>query len=212
MTALSFRRPQHEDGPGSNRRTQADPRRGRPGCRGERNHRQPGPARRNPCRACHAGARAGGRAHTQLHAQPAGRNTRGRTIAAGGSGPSVTVQQRVFRCAERARDPAGAGGPSSDPRRVADLLSWRPAGLVLAPAVSTAETRRLLAASGVPVVEIMDADPDPIDVVVGLSQRATGRAMAHYLLGRGYRRLAYVGHDISTDPRALSPLQGLREG
>src|SRR6056297_291676 len=102
--------------------------------------------------------------------------------------------------------------PALEERLVADLLSWRPAGLVLAPAVSTAETRRLLAASGVPVVEIMDADPDPIDVVVGLSQRATGRAMAHYLLGRGYRRLAYVGHDISTDPRALSRLQGLREG
>jgi LacI family transcriptional regulator, gluconate utilization system Gnt-I transcriptional repressor len=102
--------------------------------------------------------------------------------------------------------------PAQEERLVADLLSWRPAGLVLAPAVSTAQTRRLLAASGVPVVEIMDVDPAPIDLAVGLSQRAAGRAMAHYLLGRGYRRLAYVGHDISTDPRATSRLHGLREG
>lgn len=102
--------------------------------------------------------------------------------------------------------------PAQEERLVADLLSWRPAGLVLAPALSTPETRRLLAASGVPVVEIMDVDPAPIDTAVGLSQRAAGRAMAHYLLGRGYRRLAYAGHDISTDPRALSRLQGLREG
>jgi LacI family gluconate utilization system Gnt-I transcriptional repressor len=102
--------------------------------------------------------------------------------------------------------------PLREERLVSDLLSWRPAGLVLAPAVSTAETRRLLAGSGVPIVEIMDVDPTPIDTTVGLSQRAAGRAMAHYLLGRGYRRLAYVGHDISTDPRALSRLQGLQDG
>lgn len=102
--------------------------------------------------------------------------------------------------------------PAQEERLIGDLLSWRPAGLVLAPAASTAETRRMLAGSGVPVVEIMDIDPAPIDMAVGLSQRAAGRAMAHYLLGRGYRRLAYVGHDISTDPRALSRLRGLEQG
>jgi LacI family gluconate utilization system Gnt-I transcriptional repressor len=102
--------------------------------------------------------------------------------------------------------------PAQEERLVADLLSWRPAGLVIAPAASTPETRRLMAASGVPVVEIMDIDPDPVDMAVGLSQRAAGRAMAHYLLGRGYRRLAYVGHDTATDPRALSRLRGLEQG
>lgn len=102
--------------------------------------------------------------------------------------------------------------PAQEQRLVADLLSWRPAGLVLAPAISTPETRRMLVASGVPVVEIMDVDPTPIDMAVGLSQRAAGRALAHYLLGRGYRRFAYAGHDISTDPRALSRLQGLCDG
>jgi LacI family gluconate utilization system Gnt-I transcriptional repressor len=102
--------------------------------------------------------------------------------------------------------------PAQEERLIADLLAWRPAGLVLAPAASTAETRRMLGASGLPVVEIMDIDPAPIDMVVGLSQRAAGRAMAHFLLGRGYRRLAYVGHDISTDPRALARLRGLEQG
>lgn len=102
--------------------------------------------------------------------------------------------------------------PAQEERLIADLLSWRPAGLVLAPAASTEGTRRMLAGSGVPVVEIMDIDPAPIDMAVGLSQRAAGRAMAHYLLGRGYRRFAYLGHDISTDPRALSRLRGLEQG
>jgi LacI family transcriptional regulator, gluconate utilization system Gnt-I transcriptional repressor len=102
--------------------------------------------------------------------------------------------------------------PHLEERLVANLLSWRPAALVLAPAISTERTRRLLSECGVPVVEIMDVDPPPIDFAIGLSQRAAGRALAKYLLGRGYQRFAYIGHDISTDPRALSRLQGLKDG
>ncbi|MGY6409836.1 MAG: LacI family DNA-binding transcriptional regulator [Alkalilacustris sp.] len=105
------------------------------------------------------------------------------------------------------------GVSSYDPAReeglVAGLLSWRPAGLVIAPAASTARTRDMLAASGLPVVEIMDIDPAPIDMAVGLSQVAAGRAMADYLLGRGYRRFAYVGHAIASDPRATARRDGL---
>lgn len=102
--------------------------------------------------------------------------------------------------------------PGHEERLIAELLTWRPAGLVLAPAASTGGTRRMLAGAGLPVVEIMDIDRPPVDMAVGLSQRAAGRAMAHYLLGRGYRRLAYVGHDIATDPRALSRRAGLEQG
>ena len=101
--------------------------------------------------------------------------------------------------------------PAREGHLIADLLSWRPAGLVLAPAASTEATRRMLAASRLPVVEIMDIDRPAIDMAVGLSQGAAGRALARYLLGRGYRRFAYLGHDISTDPRALARLAGLRQ-
>ncbi len=99
--------------------------------------------------------------------------------------------------------------PAREEGLIAGLLSWRPAGLVIAPAASTEGTRRMLAGAGLPVVEIMDIDRAPIDIAVGLSQRAAGRAMAHYLLGRGYRRFAYVGHAISSDPRALARRDGL---
>jgi LacI family gluconate utilization system Gnt-I transcriptional repressor len=93
-----------------------------------------------------------------------------------------------------------------------DLLSWRPAGLVLAPITGNAATRALLQAAEMPVVEVMDTDPDAADMAVGFSHRAAGRAMAHYLIGRGYRRLAYIGHDIATDFRALARLDGFRDG
>lgn len=93
-----------------------------------------------------------------------------------------------------------------------DLLSWRPAGLVLAPTSGNAATRALLQAAELPVVEVMDTDPDAADMAVGFSHRAAGRAMAHYLIGRGYRRMAYIGHDIATDFRALARLDGFKDG
>ena len=102
--------------------------------------------------------------------------------------------------------------PHREYRLVTELLAWRPAGIVLAPTASTPQTRATLATCALPVVEVMDIDPPPIDMAVGVSHLAAGRAMAHFLLGRGYRRLAYVGHDISSDPRALSRLRGLEQG
>lgn len=93
-----------------------------------------------------------------------------------------------------------------------DLLSWRPAGLVLAPTSGNAATRALLRAAEMPVVEVMDTDPDAADMAVGFSHRAAGRAMAHYLIGRGYRRIAFIGHDIATDFRARARLDGFKDG
>ncbi len=98
--------------------------------------------------------------------------------------------------------------PAHEERLITELLTWRPAGLVLAPAESTPGSRRMLAASGLPVVEIMDIDRAPVDVAVGLSQRAAGQDMARFLLQRGYRRMAYLGHDISVDPRARARRDG----
>lgn len=102
--------------------------------------------------------------------------------------------------------------PSREERLLRDLLSWRPAGLVLAPTGKSDATRSLLKAADLPVVEIMDIDGEIADMAVGFSHRSAGRTMAYYLAGRGYRRFAYVGHDISTDFRAVARLDGFREG
>lgn len=45
------------------------------------------------------------------------------------------------------------------------------------PAALTPGARRMLAAAGLPVVEIMEADREPVDTVVGLSQRQAGKVM-----------------------------------
>lgn len=94
-------------------------------------------------------------------------------------------------------------------RVVRSLMAWQPAAMVLAGFEHTEATRRMLAASGVRVAEIMDIDATPIDVAVGLSHRSAGRDIARYLLSRGYRRFGYVGHDWVSDHRARLRYEGL---
>lgn len=100
--------------------------------------------------------------------------------------------------------------PQREERLIRDLMSWRPAGLVIAPSSSTAASRKLLAGAGFPIVEIMDVDIDPVDMCVGISHHGAGAEMARHLLARGYKRFAYVGHDIVRDQRALTRLNGFR--
>lgn len=100
--------------------------------------------------------------------------------------------------------------PLREERLIRDLMSWRPAGLVIAPSSMTEASHALLAGAGFPIVEIMDVDIDPVDMCVGISHREAGAEMARYLLQRGYRRFAYIGHDIARDRRALTRLNGFR--
>jgi LacI family transcriptional regulator, gluconate utilization system Gnt-I transcriptional repressor len=102
--------------------------------------------------------------------------------------------------------------PEQEQQLIRNLLSWRPAGLVIAPCGMTSTSRDLLASAGLPVVEIMDIDTEPVDMAVGMSHRGAGLAMARHLIERGYRRMAYAGHDIARDQRACARLAGFREG
>jgi LacI family gluconate utilization system Gnt-I transcriptional repressor len=102
--------------------------------------------------------------------------------------------------------------PLQEEQLIRNLLSWRPAGLVIAPCGLTETSRAVLAAADLPVVEIMDIDTDPVDMAVGMSHHGAGLAMARHLIGRGYRRLAYVGHDIARDRRAKARLAGFEAG
>lgn len=82
---------------------------------------------------------------------------------------------------------------------LADIIGRRPDGIVLTGVLHTAQGRQRLLASGIPIVETWDLIPDPIDVLVGFSHEAVGRAVAGFFAGRGRRQLAVIGGD---DPRA----------
>jgi LacI family transcriptional regulator, gluconate utilization system Gnt-I transcriptional repressor len=61
--------------------------------------------------------------------------------------------------------------------------------------VHSPEVRWLLTGARIPVVETWDLTPTPIDMLMGFSNEAIGRAAADYLVGKGRRRLALVVAD-----------------
>lgn len=132
--------------------------------------------------------------------------------------PSVgnTVVPEVLAGANMVLEDAGyqpvIGVSNYDPQReevlIESLLSWRPAGILVAGLEHTERARAMLKGSGIRVVELLDIDGEGIDIVVGSSHREAGRKSAEHLIARGYRRIGYVGHDISVDVRAGKRLEG----
>jgi Transcriptional regulators len=93
-----------------------------------------------------------------------------------------------------------------------EMLSWRPSGVIIAGLEHTEAARAMLENAGIPIVEIMDSDGDPIDSVVGISHRAAGRQMAEAIVAAGYRKIGFLGTKMTDDHRARKRLDGLIEG
>ncbi len=98
--------------------------------------------------------------------------------------------------------------PEREEKVIYEMLSWRPSGMIVAGIEHSDASRAMLANSGIPVVEIMDADGDPIDAMVGVSHRASGARMAREILARGYRRIGFMGTKMPEDHRARKRLEG----
>ena len=79
------------------------------------------------------------------------------------------------------------------------VIGRRPDGIVLTGILRSAEGRRRLLACGIPVVETWDLTETPIDMLVGFSHPAVGRAVAELLWKKGRRRYAVVA---GSDERA----------
>jgi len=134
--------------------------------------------------------------------------------------PSVgnTVVPEMLAGANSVLESAGfqpvIGVSNYDPEReemlIESILSWRPSGILVAGLEHTERARGMLKGCGVRVVELLDVDGEGVDMVIGSSHRKAGRVSAEYLLGRGYRRIGYVGHDINADLRAGKRLEGFR--
>ena len=87
------------------------------------------------------------------------------------------------------------------------IIGRRPDGVVLTGIMHSAEGRRRLLASGIPVVETWDLTPTPIDMLVGFSHRDVGRSVAQYLHAKGHRRLAAVTGDDERAKRRFEAFQ-----
>ena len=101
--------------------------------------------------------------------------------------------------------------PEKEEQVLFQMLSWRPSGVIIAGLEHSDASRAMLAASGIPVVEIMDTDGECIDSVVGISHRRAGREMAAQIARYGYRRIGFLGTKMPMDHRARKRFEGFTE-
>ena len=102
--------------------------------------------------------------------------------------------------------------PETEEKVIYEMLSWRPSGLIVAGLEHSTAARAMMRSAGIPVVEVMDIDGDPVAAAVGISHVKAGREMAREIIARGYRRIGYLGSGSGGDHRAQKRLQGFRKG
>jgi LacI family gluconate utilization system Gnt-I transcriptional repressor len=62
--------------------------------------------------------------------------------------------------------------PEHEEHVIYEMLSWRPSGLIVAGLEHTDAARAMMAAAGIPMVEVMDVDGAPVAAAVGISHGA----------------------------------------
>jgi LacI family transcriptional regulator, gluconate utilization system Gnt-I transcriptional repressor len=92
---------------------------------------------------------------------------------------------------------------------VEQVLPFRPAAAMFTGVLQSERTREMLRELGLPVMEMWDYRPDPIDMLVGFSNAEGGRLMGRHFRERNYRHVAYAGR---TRDRGAQRLAGFREG
>jgi LacI family gluconate utilization system Gnt-I transcriptional repressor len=89
-----------------------------------------------------------------------------------------------------------SGYPTSrEEALLAAILSRRPDGLFLTGISHSDESRRRLMAARIPIVEVWDLTPTPIDMLVGFSHEKVGEAVAEHLVAKGHSRFGLVTAD-----------------
>ncbi len=89
-----------------------------------------------------------------------------------------------------------SGYPTSrEESLLAAILSRRPDGIFLTGISHSSGSRRRLVAANIPIVEVWDLTPTPVDMLVGFSHEKVGQAVAEYLFGRGHRRFGVISAD-----------------
>ncbi|MGN7778786.1 LacI family DNA-binding transcriptional regulator [Mycolicibacterium sp. 22603] len=147
-------------------------------------------------------------------------SNRSRSIAAIVPVISSSVFSDTLRAAADRLSPAGyqitVGYTDYQEEREEDLIrgaiSRRPDGFLIVGTLHTEQTTRLLRAYGAPVVETWDWNTDPLDTLVGFSNRDALIDVVRYLVDKGHRRLTFAGVIRRGDSRAIRRLEGFSAG
>jgi LacI family gluconate utilization system Gnt-I transcriptional repressor len=98
--------------------------------------------------------------------------------------------------------------PQEEEQLLQSYMAHRPAGLIVTGFDRTEAARRLIGASGVPCVHVMETTDAPGVHCVGFSQIDAGHAITEHLRARGRRRIAFVAAQL--DPRVMQRAEGYR--
>jgi LacI family gluconate utilization system Gnt-I transcriptional repressor len=93
-------------------------------------------------------------------------------------------------------------------RLVRLFAGQRPAAMLITGLDQSSGTRRYLRGLDVPLVQIMEHTPEPIDMLIGFSHVAAARAAVAHLLDGGYRGIGFLGARM--DRRMLRRCEGYR--
>ncbi|MDR3536581.1 MAG: LacI family DNA-binding transcriptional regulator [Acetobacteraceae bacterium] len=85
------------------------------------------------------------------------------------------------------------------------LLGRRPDALLITGASHSAAARQMLVEAHVPIVEIWDVSPMPIDMLVGFNHAQVGAEVAAFFQAKGHDRFITISAD---DARALERIEG----
>jgi LacI family gluconate utilization system Gnt-I transcriptional repressor len=92
---------------------------------------------------------------------------------------------------------------------VDEILPFRPAAAMFTGIVQSRRTRATLKKLAIPVMEMWDHRPDPIDMLVGFSNADGGQLMGEHFAQQKFNRVAYAGR---TEDRGAQRLQGFING
>lgn len=101
--------------------------------------------------------------------------------------------------------------PEREEKVLYEMLSWRPSGVIIAGLEHNESSKAMLKSAGIPVVEIMDIDGDPIDTAIGISHRRAGRIMAQEIVEAGFKKIGFLGTKMPLDHRARKRFEGFTE-
>ncbi|MHC2302272.1 LacI family gluconate utilization system Gnt-I transcriptional repressor [Rhizobium mongolense] len=90
--------------------------------------------------------------------------------------------------------------PGIEAELVREMLSFRPAGLLLNGGMArSAACDKLLERRTCPAIQLWDCDNEDLDFSAGPSHREAGQLVAAHFLERRLRRVAYVGAELEKD-------------
>lgn len=101
--------------------------------------------------------------------------------------------------------------PEQEEKVLYEMLSWRPSGVIIAGLEHTDAARAMMRNAGIPVIEIMDVDGEPVDTAVGISHRRAGRMMATAIIKAGYKKIGFLGTKMPLDHRARKRFEGFTQ-